>query len=78
MDDAIFDNLMNRIIGLSINLERERVARQVNVAEVYNLMGHMASDHIIEAIKSYRTLTGQGLKESKDAIERVIRRDPLA
>lgn len=39
--------------------------------EVENLMRFMADGKLkIEAIKSFRTLTGQGLKESKDAVER--------
>jgi ribosomal protein L7/L12 len=35
------------------------------------LMKHMvAGDNKIEAIKAYRQLTGHGLKEAKDAVER--------
>jgi ribosomal protein L7/L12 len=42
-----------------------------HLADVNNLMLHMANGtHKIEAIKSYRNLTGLGLKESKDAVEK--------
>lgn len=80
----IYENLLNRVIALSLALEGERAARitaehkaserSVNVADVYNLMACMAGDKKIEAIKAYRTLTGQGLLESKNAIEGVMNR----
>ena len=38
-------------------------------AEVIALMEHMAAGRKIDAIKSIRTLTGYGIKESKDAVE---------
>ena len=40
--------------------------------QVEILMGAMASDRKIEAIKAHRALTGYGIKESKDAVERVM------
>lgn len=42
------------------------------VGEVRSLIEYMASDRKIEAIKMYRNLTGDGLVESKKAIESVI------
>lgn len=40
-------------------------------ADVVALLEHMASGRKIDAVKLYRQMTGYGLKESKDAIERV-------
>lgn len=34
------------------------------------LMGSIRINNKIEAIKAYRAMTGQGLKESKDAVEK--------
>lgn len=34
------------------------------------LMGSIRNTNKIEAIKAYRAMTGQGLKESKDAVEK--------
>lgn len=43
--------------------------------DVVQLLEYMVSDgQKIEAIKLYRQMTGHGLKESKDAIERVTNR----
>lgn len=39
-------------------------------AEINNLLAAMKDGKFIEAIKCYRSITGLGLKESKDAIER--------
>lgn len=76
--------MLNRIVTLSLALENERRERQVaesKVAtqqwgnpeeEVIRLIRYMAEDRKIEAIKSFRTLTGHGLKESKDAVETVM------
>ena len=41
--------------------------------EVDTMFSAYAKGQKIEAIKAYRTLTGYGLKESKDAIEQLIR-----
>lgn len=81
----IYENLLNRVITLSLALEGERTARitaehkvserPVNVGEVFTLMSSMASSRKIDAIKAYRNLTGAGLKESKDAVESVMDRD---
>lgn len=42
-----------------------------NCDDVRNLIRDIADGNKIAAIKTYRTLTGEGLKESKDAIETV-------
>lgn len=55
-------------------LESKTVPQPVDASEVIALIKHMALDRKIEAIKSYRALTGFGLKESKDAIETVTGR----
>lgn len=41
------------------------------------IMAQLQAGQKIEAIKLYRNLTGQGLKESKDAIERLQRGEPI-
>lgn len=53
-----------------INVEPVKI-NQVPYGEIDNLLfqiGH--ADGFIPAIKAYRALTGQGLKEAKEAIER--------
>jgi ribosomal protein L7/L12 len=48
-------------------------------SEINRLMGLMAAGtQKIEAIKSYRTLTGLGLKESKDAVEKYWKAQKVA
>lgn len=89
MDYEIFDNMLNRIVTLSIDVDRARTERdsaerkasaivadcRIEVADVFNLMSSMAGGRTIEAIKAYRTLTGAGLKEAKDAVESVMDRE---
>lgn len=41
-----------------------------SVESVDRLLSHMAAGRKIEAIKEYRIMTGAGLKDSKDAVER--------
>ncbi|MDX2182509.1 MAG: hypothetical protein SFW08_00865 [Gemmatimonadaceae bacterium] len=38
------------------------------------LEAHIRAGNLIDAIKLYREATGQGLKESKDAVEMLMRR----
>jgi ribosomal protein L7/L12 len=53
----------------------EREARSApGVADVDALMDALSEQRLIEGIKAYRVLTGSGLKESKDAVERVLGR----
>ena len=40
---------------------------------VVEMFAAMQTGRKIEAIKAYRMLTGDGLKDSKDAIERIMR-----
>ena len=47
----------------------------VNDASVNNLLHAIQGQRKIEAIKEYRSLTGIGLKESKDAIEKYWPKD---
>lgn len=50
--------------------------RQINEPDRINLtplFDALACSRKIEAIKEYRTLTGEGLLESKNAIERIYR-----
>ena len=44
----------------------------VKPSDVNELLRAMAMNEKISAIKAYRTLTGEGLKESKDAVERYL------
>lgn len=81
-----FTHLVERIVQLSIDLERERGLRHtaekaitninpsVDPRYVNDMLNYMVTDRKIEAIKMHRTLTGFGLKESKDAIETVMNR----
>lgn len=49
----------------------EPTPSKVNAASIDELMGCVAEGtHKIDAIKLYRQLTGLGLKESKDAVEK--------
>lgn len=41
------------------------------------IMAQLQAGHKIEAIKLYRNLTGQGLKEAKDAIDRLQQGEPV-
>ena len=41
-------------------------------ADLQPLFAAMATQRKIDAIKAYRTLTGEGLKESKDAVEMIM------
>src|SRR5690349_16680844 len=52
--------------------------RNASPAEITALFEAMLSDRKIEAIKIHRTLTGYGLKESKDAVESLMARIPNA
>jgi ribosomal protein L7/L12 len=47
-----------------------RSQHQCNVNELYVMMAAMKDGRKIDAIKSHRVLTGFGLKESKDAVEK--------
>jgi len=49
--------------------EFDRQLAEVNVDTLNQLMKAIGCNQKIEAIKAYRTLTGMGLKESKDAVE---------
>jgi ribosomal protein L7/L12 len=53
------------------NMTKLPVGEPVRVpcVEVDNLLRAIKDNKKIEAIKAYRTLTGAGLKESKDAVE---------
>lgn len=84
MDHEIFKTLLNRVVSLSIALEQERAGRisadikaserRLDVAEVFNLMAHMAGNRKIDAIRAYRSVTGAGLVDSKTAVESVMNR----
>jgi hypothetical protein len=51
-----------------------RADRMAVTEVVRHLVQSMADGKKIDAIKAFRTLTGDGLKESKDAVERVTDR----
>ena len=55
--------------------ERDNMIHRADAARmVVELIGHMTAGRQIEAIKTYRAITERTLKESKDAIEGVMRR----
>lgn len=79
--------LLDRVVRHSIDLDRSDAERRELLFEKETRVGArpldpegdaivliraMASEQKIEAIKAYRSLTGHGLKESKDAIETVM------
>jgi ribosomal protein L7/L12 len=86
----IFDKLLNRAISAEVAVVQERaranaaieradnLAKErcgvISVQHVHDLMHHMANGRKIEAIKAHRTMTGFGLKESKDAVDSVMDR----
>jgi ribosomal protein L7/L12 len=49
-----------------------RVPYFANSEQARDLINALANKEKINAIKAYRALTGEGLKESKDQIERII------
>ena len=65
-------------IGQVLNLitESTPVAQAPDANTVRDLLNFLASNRKIEAIKAHRTLTGDGLKESKDAVERIMDQIP--
>lgn len=63
----IADDGADQIANSTVAVVNDRVQR-----DVVGLLEAMASGKKIEAIKNYRSLTGYGLKESKDAVERVM------
>jgi ribosomal protein L7/L12 len=80
----VYENLLNRVIALSVALDNEQTKiahvqhklneSRVDSSEVSRLMLHMANNKKIDAINSFRHLTGMGLKESKDVVESVMDR----
>ena len=58
-------------------LAAEVARKVVRVEDVHDLMCAMATNRIIDAIKLHRQMTGYGLKESKDAVEAIMRRETL-
>lgn len=78
----ILHKLLDRLEAQGAELGREAEKRiraeqqvertQVSASDVVALMEALATDRKIDAIKLHRQLTGYGLKESKDAVERVI------
>jgi ribosomal protein L7/L12 len=70
------DRIENMLERLTVGLPGdEQHMKKIDVQRlVFDLFGFMLTERKIEAIKAYRTLTGMGLKESKDAIESVMGR----
>jgi ribosomal protein L7/L12 len=82
----IFENMLNRIVALSLELERTKALaienanravslsseKRMEVADVFTLVSAMSGDRKIDAIRAYRDLTGAGLKDAKDAVESVM------
>jgi ribosomal protein L7/L12 len=59
------------IIQLSALINTDEV-KLLQVDQVHVLMNSMADGRKIDAIKAHRSLTGDGLKESKDAVDAVM------
>lgn len=82
MDKIVFARLIAYLSALTHHSYDEFEIRQIDdlvsrapapsVGNVRNLLYAMSNDRKIEAIKEFRTLTGDGLKESKEAVERVM------
>jgi ribosomal protein L7/L12 len=69
--------LIDEIIDIP-DPEPQIVPGKADHHELDRLLFLMAQGHQkIEAIKQYRTLTGQGLKEAKDAVERHWDSNPI-
>lgn len=54
------------------SIENMYVNKQINQISVISMFDHMLAGRKIDAIKEHRSLTGMGLKESKDEIERIM------
>jgi ribosomal protein L7/L12 len=74
-------NLIDRLEQAARDVGEARHARDLaearpvaNVSDVTTLMDSLANGRLIDAIKAHRSLTGWGLKESKDAVDRIMRR----
>jgi ribosomal protein L7/L12 len=66
-----YDSYQVEDIGNLVNACFEPAKVSATEEEINNLMRLMNGGCLkIEAIKSYRTLTGTGLKEAKDAVEK--------
>jgi ribosomal protein L7/L12 len=77
-------NALNRKNGVAMEIKLQELwtianpvpsyqGGHVNVEqEVTNLLTAMRDNRKIDAIKAYRMLTGQGLRESKDTVERFM------
>lgn len=64
-------NTLDELIDIDVSVQQSAKA---NPVEVDNLLALMAEGtRKIEAISVYRNLTGAGLKESKDAVEKYYR-----
>ena len=69
LDNTVIETL-DDMIDIEVPVPQVTVARPSN-DDIERLMMLMAEGlRKIEAIKIYRTLTGYGLKESKDAVEK--------
>lgn len=81
MDKFAFAELISYITAMGSRAISEHECREIEALmnrcnfqrssqAVDDLLRLMGSNSKIEAIKAYRALTGQGLKESKDAVEK--------
>lgn len=66
---------LDQLIEFDVPAPKEGVVSCESVDKLLQLMHE--GDRKIEAIKTYRTLTGAGLKESKDAVEKYWTAKPL-
>lgn len=61
---------INEIHDLSDLVKAYHEPSQVSADSIANLLDAIKADRKIEAIKEHRMMTGYGLKESKDEIEK--------
>jgi ribosomal protein L7/L12 len=85
MEYDLIRNLIDRLEQAARDVGEARHARDLaearplnatNATEVHDLMSAMANGRMIDAIRAHRSLTGCGLKESKEAVERVMHGAP--
>ena len=61
---------IRKISELYVGEKFKTIDHQVNAYSIDRLLSALASGRTIEAIKEYRSLTGAGLKDSKDKVEK--------
>ena len=66
------EDMLKALVDAHPGLDANKIHKADVSRLVADLFGHMLGERKIEAIRNYRMLTGEGLKESKDIIERIM------